>query len=148
MIYNNRAGDGVTITPPVFNVSKEKTMTQKLTPNQTKWIAALRSGKYEQTVGKLHDSGGYCCLGVAAKEFVSDDVKVEVNANGVGTYDGDDAEAPLYVMSALGLFDACGCSSGEEEGLTEINDNGASFDRIADLLESDPSMYFKADHTA
>jgi hypothetical protein len=26
MIYNNRAGDGVTITPPAFNVSRE-TMT-------------------------------------------------------------------------------------------------------------------------
>jgi hypothetical protein len=28
MIYNNRAGDGVTITPPAFNVSRE-TMTMK-----------------------------------------------------------------------------------------------------------------------
>jgi hypothetical protein len=27
MIYNNRAGDGVTITPPAFNVSREKAMT-------------------------------------------------------------------------------------------------------------------------
>jgi hypothetical protein len=26
MIYNNRAGDGVTITPPAFNVSREKAM--------------------------------------------------------------------------------------------------------------------------
>jgi hypothetical protein len=148
MIYNNRAGDGVTITPPAFNVSKDKAMTQKLTPNQTKWIAALRSGKYEQTVGKLHDSGGYCCLGVAAKEFVSDSVKVVVDADGIGTYDGDNAEAPLYVVDALGLFNVCGGSLGHGEALTEINDNGATFNRIADLLESDPSMYFKADHTA
>jgi hypothetical protein len=28
MIYNNRAGDGVTITPPAFNVSRE-TMTMR-----------------------------------------------------------------------------------------------------------------------
>jgi hypothetical protein len=27
MIYNNRAGEGVTITPPAFNVSREKTMS-------------------------------------------------------------------------------------------------------------------------
>jgi hypothetical protein len=28
-------------------------------------IAALRSGKYEQTKGCLHNDEGYCCLGVA-----------------------------------------------------------------------------------
>lgn len=32
---------------------------------KTKWTNALRSGKYEQTTGRLHDGGrGYCCLGV------------------------------------------------------------------------------------
>jgi hypothetical protein len=30
MIYNNRAGDGVTITPPAFNVSKEAMTMQKI----------------------------------------------------------------------------------------------------------------------
>jgi hypothetical protein len=28
MIYNNRAGDGVTITSPAFNVSREKAMLE------------------------------------------------------------------------------------------------------------------------
>jgi len=30
-----------------------------------KWLAALRSGDYEQTDGMLCDSHGYCCMGVA-----------------------------------------------------------------------------------
>lgn len=29
-----------------------------------KWIKALRSGKYKQTISHLKDDDGYCCLGV------------------------------------------------------------------------------------
>lgn len=29
------------------------------------WIAALRSGDYQQTTGILRDKDGFCCLGVA-----------------------------------------------------------------------------------
>lgn len=28
------------------------------------WVAALRSGKYKQTTGRLVDMHGHCCLGV------------------------------------------------------------------------------------
>jgi len=31
---------------------------------KAQWIAALRSGEYQQTVGRLRSSTGYCCLGV------------------------------------------------------------------------------------
>ena len=31
---------------------------------QTKWIEALRSGKYDQATGKLRNTSGFCCLGV------------------------------------------------------------------------------------
>lgn len=34
---------------------------------KTKWLKALRSGKYQQTVGTLCDNKGYCCLGVLQK---------------------------------------------------------------------------------
>jgi hypothetical protein len=41
-------------------------LIQKMNPKvKAKWLAALRSGEYEQTVGKLNDNhGGFCCLGV------------------------------------------------------------------------------------
>lgn len=39
----------------------------KLEPEfKAKWVAALRSGDYEQGAACLRHSGGYCCLGVAA----------------------------------------------------------------------------------
>lgn len=31
---------------------------------KTKWLKALRSGKYKQTTRFLKDENGYCCLGV------------------------------------------------------------------------------------
>lgn len=34
---------------------------------KSKWVKALRSGKYEQTTGSLNNSSGYCCLGVACR---------------------------------------------------------------------------------
>lgn len=41
-------------------------METKLDPKfKEKWIAALRSGEYQQAKGKLFDGIGYCCLGVA-----------------------------------------------------------------------------------
>ena len=33
---------------------------------KTKWLEALRSGKYKQTEGRLRDSVGHCCIGVLA----------------------------------------------------------------------------------
>ena len=32
---------------------------------KAKWITALKSGKYGQTEGFLHDGGNYCAIGVA-----------------------------------------------------------------------------------
>ena len=40
--------------------------------------AALRSGKYRQTRGRLRDSKGFCCLGVACE------------ISGVGKWNGDE----------------------------------------------------------
>lgn len=40
----------------------------KLRPEaKAAWLAALRSGKYQQTTRDLCNSRGYCCLGVGAK---------------------------------------------------------------------------------
>lgn len=50
---------------------------------KTKWVKALRSGKYLQTKGNLFDAdandgqGGYCCLGVACEI-----TKVDYNLQG------------------------------------------------------------------
>ena len=41
-------------------------MTEEQIANVNKWVAALRSGKYQQGFGSLNINGNYCCLGVLA----------------------------------------------------------------------------------
>lgn len=36
------------------------------------WVAALRSGEYQQTKTVLHDSEGFCCLGVLADLYLKE----------------------------------------------------------------------------
>ncbi len=36
-----------------------------------KWVRALRSDKFKQTLGALQNSRGHCCLGVACEIFIS-----------------------------------------------------------------------------
>lgn len=44
-----------------------------MTPSQKqRWLAALRSGKYEQTKGWLNKDNKFCCLGVACEVFKED----------------------------------------------------------------------------
>lgn len=42
--------------------------------NIAKWVAALRSGEYEQASGSLETFKGFCCLGVACKLFIPEDL--------------------------------------------------------------------------
>ena len=42
-----------------------------------KWIATLRSGKYEQSHSALKDNKGYCCLGVACAMVGIEDEKLD-----------------------------------------------------------------------
>jgi hypothetical protein len=137
-------------------------MTQQLTPNQQQWITALRSGGYNQGTGCLHSSDGFCCLGVAAKEFLTDDVVVAehfsdyVSAEHMWSYDDETDMAPDYVMKALGLYDNNGTSEtqliapvdiADSLMLTTMNDNGKTFEQIADILEANPENYFREYHT-
>jgi hypothetical protein len=129
-------------------------MTQQLTPNQKQWITALRSGGYTQGTASLHSSNGFCCLGVAAKEFLTDDVVVTEdideydNNYTTWTYDTECEVAPEYVMKALGLYDENGTSRTRLTSmmLTDMNDKGKTFEQIADIIEANPENYFLEDH--
>jgi hypothetical protein len=37
-----------------------------------KWLKALRSGEYDQTIGQLASDDGYCCLGVLCEVVAQD----------------------------------------------------------------------------
>lgn len=122
---------------------------QEIGPNQDKWLAALRSGDYRQnTVGMLNNNGAFCCLGVAAEIFKDELTSVDRVGNET-CYDGASVLAPGYVVHALGLYDDRGMANNRydaesyERALTVINDDGTPFAEIADIVEADPSMYFR-----
>ena len=122
-------------------------MTQALTENQTRWLAELRSGNYKQGKGALHRGDEFCCLGVAAKMFATGDTRVTLAPavdpeHKVVSYDRNTAMAPPYVVEALGLHDYLGVGLAHSS-LSSLNDRGNSFNHIADLIESDPGIYFK-----
>lgn len=89
-----------------------------------KWIAALRSGEYQQGIGELCNSDNkYCCLGVAAhlcgvtghdlsSEWISHELAYKFNI-------------PHILVGWIG----------EAESLALMNDEGLSFIQIADYIE-------------
>lgn len=119
----------------------------KLGPNQTRWVEALRSGEYKQGRGVLCRDGKYCCLGVAAEIFKTDDICIRPSRDDLDelVYDGNIAQAPDYVIEALGLWNAYGVTAGSgETSLTFLNDaKGLSFRQIAETIETNPEQFFK-----
>lgn len=118
------------------------------------WVAALRSGEYEQGTEYLSRDGKFCCLGVlcdlAVKAQVIEQYTDYTPCTDYGQ--GDEETLPSEVASWAGL-------EGENrqnpviepagvEGLTwnrrekhrptlaELNDGGTPFDRIADVIEA------------
>ena len=119
---------------------------------KAKWVAALRSGDYEQGRGQLNRDGKFCCLGV-----LSDIVKDELNAvwvewgNGYAYHapavsEQEAAVLPISVINLVGMPNPSGTlPSGYRArydvrqlsiGLTALNDDeGLTFDQIADVVD-------------
>ena len=119
-------------------------MTPEQDENVKKWLAALRSGEYNQATGsliKVSGEGdelvckGYCCLGVAGKVLgLTDRQLLHTGSNayelirlgmglreGLGYYNGNDVPAALFML----------------------NDTlGKDFNFIADVIESRPAGLF------
>jgi hypothetical protein len=128
-------------------------------------IKALRSGEYPQARQRLcsvdpeGNPVGYCCLGVACevamKHGIELEVKVEDLDRGAGpskarSYDGRWDYLPEKVRVAYGWKDDMGelseivpvhkPSAGAHESgsaLSYLNDRGASFAEIADVIEKE-----------
>lgn len=96
------------------------------------WVDALRSGKYKQTKGTLHnlDDGGFCCIGVACVVWgisSAEYMGVELQK------DSFENEGPLECYTAWqkrsGLKNV-------QSKLTKMNDSGNyTFNEIADWIE-------------
>lgn len=113
-----------------------------LTHNQNLWLAALRSGSYQQGRDHLRDlDDNFCCLGVACDLFHPEPPSPR---DTVYKYSKEVCLAPHSVKEALLLRTATGLpNSVELTALTDLNDRGVTFEEIADIIEANPEEYFR-----
>lgn len=124
----------------------QKTWTpEEQAEHRKEWVAALRSGEFEQGRDQLkREDGSYCCLGVATV------LAMRAGVPGASLVYGLEDAGPLgfsrglpvrSVYNYFGLVGEGGCTKladddPEDYSLTELNDEvGYTFDQIADLIE-------------
>jgi hypothetical protein len=99
-----------------------------------KWIKALRSGKYKQGMGQLRSLYSltnsvrryYCCLGVLCDVTRPDGWRGDV-------HEFEDADKHGLLSDAS--LSAVGLNRAAQDRLAGLNDGGALFDEIADVIE-------------
>lgn len=99
---------------------------------KTKWVEALRSGKFEQGKRALRRGATFCCLGVrcevmGAKWDEGDDIDLNAKIN---------EEPQEYYLSSIAL-ETAGMTDRQQEILYTMNDEGSSFKEIADHIEAE-----------
>lgn len=129
---------------------------------KAQWVAALRSGTYQQGQAQLRrkiadGSYQYCCLGVLCAitpeiEFELDERKDYAGFIGkpessslcfmpIGSVEffsavTGEAESPVdYTVSVESYIEGLDGRNGERTSLIGLNDNGFTFDQIADVIE-------------
>lgn len=98
---------------------------------KAKWVAALRSGKYEQGRQRLRNGDSYCCLGVLC-EVAGLPIDPEYGNGIVGVAFGEDDYAPIYTL--LGSSNAAEQLWNRNDGLRDHPKH--SFPEIADYIEA------------
>lgn len=124
---------------------------------KAKWIAALRSGNYEQGEGRLHIVGRndnpdtYCCLGVLCELAVAENiVDKPVIVKDSRHHDGEWSDCFMYddvqiaglptpVLKWAGIHNATLGPAvnihGRTVTLSSHNDSGATFEQIASAID-------------
>jgi hypothetical protein len=100
------------------------------------WIAALRSGRYQQTREALRTEQGFCCLGVACDVH---DPRGWHEQDGNWSHRGVFGELARQLADDYLLETADGRYGPRLEGdtLTADNDQGMTFAEIADVIEAE-----------
>mgnify|MGYP005811384871 CR=1 FL=1 len=121
-----------------------------MTPKEL-WIQALRSGEYEQGIDYLNYRGKLCCLGVACEVFIKQGgtLSRSTNENGVIEYHGlptsmrTSLELPTAVQAWLNLNTPLGDFPEDfpGESLAALNDDGRTFEDIANVIETTPELF-------
>lgn len=105
-----------------------------------KWAAALRSGDYQQGTHYLTRAGQDCCLGVLCKLYGGKTRAREdrVDKSPITVYgQGSEDVLPPSVQRWAGMRSAAGKRGIHSPSLITLNDNGASFAEIADIIDAE-----------
>ena len=112
-------------------------------------VKALRSGKYAQVRGCLRKDNRFCCLGVACDisglyEWLKNKHLIHRKID-FWYYLGSTQVMPREVMDYYGFADSNGQYNLLKDiyaTLTDMNDGGATFKEIADIIEKEPEGMF------
>ena len=107
------------------------------------WIDALTGGEYRQTTGRLKNKGAMCCLGVLCDLYAKETGKWEWHKDEVGDWffisnnSGEELLLPPPVVKWSGIKNVNGAYRGKDgmSTLTDANDSGVKFKKIAELIE-------------
>lgn len=91
-----------------------------------KWVKALRSGEYKQRKYSLGYENTYCCLGVLCK-------LEKIQFNEINSLDQNSSDRIGNTKTYLQLSKLLGVATSHY--LASMNDAGASFNDIADVIE-------------
>jgi hypothetical protein len=122
-----------------------------------KWIKALRSKRYKQGKGALKyktraGTTRHCCLGVLCELYQKEHARklttrrsaeqftdkgwVDIPKGSKFTmFDSHSGDLPAKVMRWAGIKSEDGVIRSTDECLVAINDEGSSFEKIADIIE-------------
>jgi len=100
------------------------------------WVKALRSGQYKQTENALRDKGNaFCCLGVLCNLHAQAHPKFAAKQRVPEAYDGEEAYPSERVQKWAGLDSNDPWINEMSTTLATLNDDGRSFNEIADVIE-------------
>lgn len=115
---------------------------------KARWVAALRSGEYEQGTDYLCNDGKFCCLGVLSDLAVKDGVieAPEEITNGLGdaipglAFDGERHHLPPAVAEWAGLLTEG--YTWDDDGIEEVFGLAPDIDPVAihDWTEGDKTF--------
>lgn len=109
---------------------------------KAKWVAALRSGEYEQGTSHLNKDDKFCCLGVLCDIYRKETGEGEWQPTGDGyasqfkiQNDWESKVTPSIVAGWAGLVLKNPVPIEFRQSLAEMNDEGKTFAEIADIIE-------------
>ena|ERR1700741_5527679 len=104
-----------------------------------KWVAALESGEYKQTTGKLRQGNSFCCLGVLCNLHAQEFPEIAKTQKKRNSYLGEFGELPEKVQEWSEMSsdegDFYDPSTLREYSLINMNDKeGKTFEQIAKVI--------------